>query len=97
MSEPLFYDNSFVFFDGRVILRNFISNGVRVTLGFMAKGEYRWLAEEAEHFIIDEGEAIFSYDNFEFVASPSSEIIIPKGMTFNVNVRSHLDYWCYYA
>ncbi|MDC9589966.1 pyrimidine/purine nucleoside phosphorylase [Xenorhabdus sp. XENO-10] len=96
MSETLYYENTCIFFDGKVLLRNFKGDKGRLTFGFMAIGEYRWVAEETERFEISEGEAIFSYKETIISVVSGSEVIIPQNTTFTVKVSQHLDYRCYY-
>ncbi|CAM4014956.1 pyrimidine/purine nucleoside phosphorylase [Xenorhabdus thuongxuanensis] len=96
MSDALYYENACIFFDGKVLLRNFKGDTGRLTLGFMTIGEYHWLAEETERFEITEGEAIFSYEETIISVVPGNEVIIPQGTYFTVKVKQHLDYRCYY-
>ncbi|MDC9581486.1 pyrimidine/purine nucleoside phosphorylase [Xenorhabdus sp. PR6a] len=96
MSELFQFKETHIFFDGKVVLRNFLSDGVKVTMGYMATGEFRWLAEEPERFHILSGNAEFIVGSDRFIAEQGSEIFVPAGSTFTVNVSESLDYRCYY-
>ncbi|WP_080468943.1 pyrimidine/purine nucleoside phosphorylase [Enterobacter cloacae] len=97
MSELLRYEKTFIFFDGKVVLRDFSVEGNKMTMGYMASGHYRWLAEDAERFIIVSGNAIFAFNDKEVNAQPGDEVFVPPGTTFTVEVAEPLDYRCYYA
>lgn len=97
MSDQLLFDSTLIFFDGRVVLRNFIEHGRKMTMGFMSVGDYRWLAEEPEHFMIVSGGATFTFNNKTRTAKEGCEIFVPAGTTFTMSVTEPLDYRCYYA
>ncbi|WP_036829130.1 pyrimidine/purine nucleoside phosphorylase [Photobacterium sanctipauli] len=91
------YHDTFVFFDGNVILRNFkTGNDTVITFGFMRCGSYCWLAEQQETFHIEAGKAVFVVDGEESSVSKGSIMIVPKGKKFTVKVLEHLDYRCQY-
>ncbi|PHM44740.1 hypothetical protein Xmau_01453 [Xenorhabdus mauleonii] len=96
MSELLQFKDTYIFFDGKVVLRNFLSEGVKVTMGYMATGEFRWLAEEPERFHILSGKAEFIVGSDKLIAEQGREVFVPAGSTFTVNVSEPLDYRCYY-
>ncbi|MCW7546730.1 hypothetical protein B5C26_20410 [Photorhabdus luminescens] len=88
---------TYIFFDGRSVLRNFQDEyNNLVTFGFMAKGKYSWLAETTEHFRIYSGEAYFNIEEKRILVRSGDEIIVPKNLTFEVEVTEHLDYRCFY-
>ncbi|NHB93436.1 pyrimidine/purine nucleoside phosphorylase [Photorhabdus cinerea] len=88
---------TYIFFDGRSVLRNFQDEDDNlVTFGFMAKGKYRWLAETTENFRIYSGVASFTIEGKRRLLQSGDEIIVPKDLTFEVEVIEHLDYRCFY-
>ena len=97
MSDLYSYEGTNIFFDGKVVLRHFYQNNAKVTMGFMAAGEFKWLAEETERFFILTGCADFIVGTDVLSASPDREIIIPKGSVFIVKVSEPLDYRCFYG
>ncbi|EAY5052206.1 DUF1255 family protein [Salmonella enterica subsp. enterica serovar Havana] len=97
MSESFEFDSTHIFFDGKVVLRDFYQNRTKVTMGFMAAGEFKWLAEKKERFNILSGAACFIIGNDVLPALPNSEIIIPEGTVFIVKVSEPIDYRCYYG
>ncbi|MFD3249197.1 pyrimidine/purine nucleoside phosphorylase [Rahnella aquatilis] len=97
MSDLLEFRETHIFFDGKVVLREFLSGDVRVTMGYMSSGEFRWLAEEPERFNIISGCAEFIVDAESYIAAPGHEIYVPAGSTFTVKVSEPIDYRCYYA
>jgi uncharacterized protein YaiE (UPF0345 family) len=97
MSELLTYVNSDIYFEGKVLLRNFIENGMKLTMGFMAMGEFNWLAEEQESFHIIDGDALFVLPDGELKAISGTKIVVSKGVKFRVIVQKPLDYRCYYG
>ncbi|MGF1681196.1 pyrimidine/purine nucleoside phosphorylase [Photobacterium minamisatsumaniensis] len=97
-NETYNYQDSYVFFDGNVILRNFkTDNNELITFGFMRCGEYRWLADEQETFHIESGQAVFLVDDDEVTVISHSTFVVPKGKEFTVRVLEHLDYRCQYG
>ncbi|MBF2792019.1 MULTISPECIES: pyrimidine/purine nucleoside phosphorylase [Enterobacter] len=97
MSELLRYEKTLIFFDGKVILRDFSVDGIKMTMGYMASGQYRWLAEDPERFIIISGKAVFTYNDQKVNVQSGNEVFVPAGTTFTVEVAEPLDYRCYYA
>ncbi|WP_300000684.1 pyrimidine/purine nucleoside phosphorylase [uncultured Cedecea sp.] len=97
MSELFEFDSTHIFFDGKVLLRDFYQNKIKVTMGFMAAGEFKWLADKTERFIILSGCAYFILGDDVFPALPNSEITIPEGTVFTVKVSEPIDYRCYYG
>ncbi|WP_227317968.1 pyrimidine/purine nucleoside phosphorylase [Cedecea davisae] len=97
MSELFIFEGTHIFFDGKVVLRDFYQKDIKVTMGFMAKGEFKWLAEKTERFFILSGRADFIVGSDVISAYPQSEIIIPEGSVFSVQVSEPLDYRCFYG
>lgn len=97
MSDTLTFDRTYIFFDGRVVLRDFYQDDIKLTMGYMAKGEFKWLADKTERFTIVSGLANFIFDGKIIPAEPGSIITVPEGKTFTVNVSEPIDYRCYYG
>lgn len=97
MFNQLLFENTLIFFDGKVVLRNFIENGKKMTMGFMSIGDYRWFAEDPERFLIIGGCATFTFNDEIRTVKDGDEIFVPAGTTFTMSVTEALDYRCYYA
>lgn len=97
MSETLTFDKTYIFFEGRVVLRDFHQNGQKMTMGYMAKGDFKWLADQVERFTIVSGLADFIFDDQIIPARSGSVITVPEGKTFTVKVTEPMDYRCYYG
>ncbi|MDW6091073.1 pyrimidine/purine nucleoside phosphorylase [Vibrio rhizosphaerae] len=95
--EELKYVQSFIFFDGRSLIREFVDQaGCKISYGFMLKGKFIWKATGIEKFSIFSGEAIFIYEGATVSVRAGEHITIPDGVEFVVEVNSDLDYRCDY-
>ncbi|MBU2896625.1 pyrimidine/purine nucleoside phosphorylase [Vibrio hepatarius] len=95
--EELKYVQSFIFFDGKSLIREFIDQtGCKISFGFMLKGKFIWKATGIEKFSIFSGEAIFIYEDIKISVKAGDNITIPDSVEFIVEVVSDLDYRCDY-
>lgn len=95
--EELKYVQSFIFFDGKSLIREFVDHsGSKISYGFMLKGKFIWKATGIEKFSIFSGEAIFLYEEATVSVVAGEHITIPDGVEFVVEVTSDLDYRCDY-
>ncbi|HCZ9559227.1 pyrimidine/purine nucleoside phosphorylase [Vibrio cholerae] len=95
--EELKYVQSFIFFDGKSLIRDFVDpTGRKISYGFMLKGKFIWKAIGIERFSIFSGEAIFLFEGATVSVGAGEHVTIPHDVEFVVEVTSDLDYRCDY-
>ena len=83
-----------IFFDGDVSNRDLLIDGQTVaSFGFMARGTYKWQAEQGERFTISSGNLSISIDdNPRFEINENESFDVPAGSIFELWVKSPVHY-----
>ena len=87
-----------VYFEGKVQSLELSSPGGRATVGVMEPGTYTFPTSSEEHVFMVEGSMRVRLpgSDWQTVSRASGELVVPRGVSFDVEVQKDAAYICYY-
>ena len=87
-----------VYFDGKVQSLEIHTPGGRATVGVIEPGTFAFSTSSEEHIIVIEGSMKVRLPgrDWQEVRKGGSELVVPRGASFDIDARSDVAYICSY-